>query len=285
MAKVAKILGAVVVVVIVIVGIIFAIGSSRINEKYEIPASNTLLSSIRVDSSAIANGGHLVVVNGCTDCHGGDLSGKIIVDAPPFLVAATNLTSGKGGIGGIYSDSDLDRALRYGVKPDGEPLVIMPSKTYHNFSDEDAHDILAYIKSAPPVDNELPQKELRFLGKILVGLGEINIAEEVHLTTERSPKPAADSNAVYGKYLGSITCIYCHGADLTGGPNPENPDEPVPGLGRVISWDYNMFKNIMRTGELPEGRKMSELMPWRFFAQYTDLELKAIYAYITQELK
>lgn len=285
MVKAGKIFAVALAVVIIIIAAIYIVGTSKLNDTYQVSESNNLLETIQSDSASVARGQHLANINGCTDCHGPTLAGKIMVDEPPFFIASSNLTSGKGGIGGKYSDTDLDRVLRYGVKPTGEPILIMPSKTYHNLSDQDANDILAYVKSVPPVDLETPQREIHFLGRILIGLGEIDPAEEVHLTTGRNPKPAEDTTAVFGKYLASITCNYCHGGDLKGRPNPQNPDLPIPSLARVAAWDFETFKKILKTGQLPEGRKLDESMPVSIFRHYTDSEMKAIYAYVSDEVK
>ncbi|MFN8442810.1 MAG: hypothetical protein U0175_18685 [Caldilineaceae bacterium] len=58
------------------------------------------------------------------------LSGHTFADAPPFLLVASNLTQGVGGVGGSYSDTDWVRAiraefintLRTGRRPDGTAL-------------------------------------------------------------------------------------------------------------------------------------------------------------------
>jgi hypothetical protein len=43
-------------------------------------------------------------------------------------LASVNLTRGKGGIGQTFSDSDYVRSIRYGVRPDGKPVIFMPSE-------------------------------------------------------------------------------------------------------------------------------------------------------------
>lgn len=276
-----KILAGLVAALLVFIFIIFFIGQSKVAEKYEVTAD---FISVTSNDSIIAHGEHLAKVSACTDCHNSSLSGQIIADAPPFLITASNLTSGKGGMGNSYTDADWDRAIRYGVKPDGSPIMIMPTKTYHNFSDEDANALIAYLKSVPPVDNELPQKEMRFLGNIIAGMGGIDLAGEVHLTANRDQAPEADSTAAYGKYLTSTTCIYCHQPGLVGGPDPRGDDPAaldfIPGLERVTVLEFEEFETIMRTGMLPEGRKVDSFMPVKAFKHYNNMELKAIYTYI-----
>ena len=44
----------------------------------------------------------------------------------------------------------------------------MPSQHFNNISDEDLGAIIAYLKTLPPVDNELEESGLALLGRIIV---------------------------------------------------------------------------------------------------------------------
>ena len=46
---------------------------------------------------------------------------------------------------------------------DGKPLVIMPPQYFNKFSDQDLGDIVAYLKSLPPVDNDQANTKLKIL--------------------------------------------------------------------------------------------------------------------------
>ncbi|MBC8152294.1 MAG: hypothetical protein H7Z72_05225, partial [Bacteroidetes bacterium] len=106
------------------VAAVYSISSYRLNRRHEVPPSPKL--TISNDPAVLGRGGHIATSIGmCTDCHGGDLGGKIIADAGPLgLIAAPNLTSGRGGIGASYVDADWVRALRHGVRRDGTSLII-----------------------------------------------------------------------------------------------------------------------------------------------------------------
>jgi hypothetical protein len=39
---------------------------------------------------------------------------------------------------------------------------------------------------------------------------------------------------------------------------------------------------VMRAGRTPDGRQISQDMPWRYYAGMTDDELEAIYLYLRQ---
>ena len=283
MKKVLKWVGVIVGVAVVLLAIagfvVSSIGKSRARQTFEISAS--LLSSVSADSASLARGTHLSIIHACQECHGADLSGKIFVDAPPFRVSASNLTSGAGGIGSSYSVEDFDRLIRYGVRPNGQSVIIMPSKTFHNLNDEDTAALIAYLKSVPPVDNELPPTELKTLGTILAGAGAVDLAESVHLEAAR-PGPVPPGETVdYGKYLTSITCIYCHGADLGGGEALEPGTPAPPALTKAASWPLDQFMSTIRTGVRPDGLPMDpQIMPWTAFRDMTDMELSAIHAYL-----
>ncbi len=280
MKKLLKWVGFIVVslaVIIVLAVVIFSSkGKSAVEQNHEVTA--TLLSEVPSDSTLLARGKHLAMTTGCVDCHGENLEGRVFVDAPPFLVTAPNLTTGAGGIGASYSVEDWDRAIRYGVKPSGQAVVIMPSKTYHNLSDDDTASIIAYFKSIPPIDNDLPEREFRMLGKLLAGAGQLDVAESVHLVAERKAKPAEGATAEYGDYIASLTCTYCHGKDLRGGP-PLDPNMPLPtDLTAAGTWSFEDFAATLRTGVTPYGKEMNpEYMPWTFTKNMTDDELTALY--------
>src|SRR5690554_4173112 len=144
-------LGGLVALVLLAGGALYFVGDKKVGQTYSIETANLTISS---DSASIARGAHVAAINGCRDCHGADLSGQVFVDAPPFRIVASNLTSGEGGVGARYSDADWDRAIRHGVRPDGRAVFIMPSAAYHNLSDDDTAALIAYLKSVAPVDNE-----------------------------------------------------------------------------------------------------------------------------------
>ena len=106
--------------------------------------------------AASARGKHLVESIGlCVECHGDNLSGDILEDDPLFVtLAPSNLTSGRGGVGGEYTDMLFVRAIRNGIDKDGNSMAIVPSYYYNIIGDEDIGSIVAYLKSLPPVDND-----------------------------------------------------------------------------------------------------------------------------------
>lgn len=265
-------------------GILYAISSSRLNSGPDVvvkPAAG---------EGDIARGEHLAVaISGCASCHGEDLSGKVAVDEPPIgTIYATNLTAGEGGIGATYTDQDWARAIRHGIGADGRALGGMPSNAFAYLSDDDLAAIVAYIKSAPPVDNILPERQFSLPGTVIFGMMAYNTLPTslIDHASVGGEAPAPGVTADYGEYLTLIGgCRDCHGPDL-GGIDPENaPPGPPPGPnlrpdGRLASWTEEDFVTALRSGRTPDGRQLSPEMPWEHYGLMTDEELEAIWLYL-----
>ncbi len=273
--------------VIVVVGALYALGSAKLNKTWVIEQSLVDL-QIPTDKASIARGKHFAIALGkCVDCHGADLGGKLFLDAPPFLVVASNLTRGRGGLGAGFTDADFVRAIRHGVDEAGHPLIIMPAETFTFFSDRDLADIIAYVKSVPPVDRELPDTEVRPLGRILLGAGLLPLPG-ANVIDHYGPFPAdikPAATAEYGRYLAMTGgCISCHGAGLSGGPIPGLPPD-VPKASNITpkgigAWSDAGLEQALRIGKRPDGTMIDPFMPWQYTAQMTDQEMKALVLYL-----
>ena len=187
--------------------------------------------------------------------------------------------------GGDYADADWVRAIRHGVGNDGKPLVIMPSQYFNKFSDQDLGDIVAYLKSLPPVDNDQAKTKLKILGRIITLLdSEILPASMIDHEAPRPASPAKGVTKEYGEYLATV-CMACHGKHLSGGPLPgEGGDAPVaPNLTHlaVSDWSEADFDKAVRTGVTPFRKLDQEFMPWETLANLTDDEVTALWLYVS----
>lgn len=277
---------------LVLVGLVlYALGSARLNKTFDVQPEAIVVPS---DQESIARGQHLVeALTFCKGCHGEDLSGDKFEDEPMIATFyAPNLTSGQGGVGATYSDADYVRAIRHGVDPEGRGLLIMHSNIYHNLSEGDLGAIIAYLKTVPPVDNQLPEPQLKPLGKILVALGVFDSealplipAEVIDQTAPFAEMPPQGETGEYGDYLVSITlCHMCHGPDLAGG-HPLDTGMPAgPSLtpgGELGAWSEADFVQTIRTGVTPTGHELNpEFMPWDVYSNMTDEEIGAIWQYL-----
>ena len=124
--------------------------------------------------NAVERGGYLVnTIIACGNCHtpkdangqpilSRALSGGLTFETPNFSGTASNITPDlETGIGS-WSDADIKLALTKGVRPDnarlpGVPLSdVMPTHFYKALLPRDADAIVAYLRTVPPVHNEVP---------------------------------------------------------------------------------------------------------------------------------
>jgi mono/diheme cytochrome c family protein len=283
-----RIAAALVAVVLLAAGGVFALSQSRLRHAYALPSEIVPHSS---DPAFIARGHHVAITSGCISCHGEHLAGRVVFEnAMVGRFVAANLTSGKGGVGGKLADADWIHAIRHGVGTDGRSLLAMPSREFYVLSDEDLGALIAYLKTIPPVDNELAASALSPMGRVLLlAINDIALlsAERIDHNAPRPTPPPVGITTDYGKYL-AVRCTGCHGDTLSGGKIPGTPPEwppalnltPYPGAA-VAQWSEAEFVSTLRTGKTPRGNQLeNRFMPWKVLGQMTDDELKALWLYL-----
>jgi mono/diheme cytochrome c family protein len=277
------ILGGLVGLLVVVLVVLYFIGTAKVNKTYEVPVETL---SIPTDAAALQRGEHLATILICTRCHVENMAGKVDFAIPGMLTIPTpNLTAGAGGVGSFYTDADWVRAIRHGVGQDGRALFIMPSKSYYYLGDEDLGAIIAYIKSLPPVDNKLPERRIELLGRLMDGAGMFppDAVEQIDHTGPRPVAPEPGVTVAYGEYL-TRTCTECHGANLNGAPfGPPGEEVPSPNLtpgGELASWSEEDFFRTIRTGVNPKGHQLNLDMPWPYYGRMSDEELRALWLYL-----
>jgi hypothetical protein len=246
--------------------------------------------TIPKDAESLEEGKRVFQYRGCEACHGEQLEGLVYLDNPAIgQVITPNLTTGKGGIGAQRTNEDLLRSIRHGIRPDGTPLLFMPSTEFYYLSDKDLGRVIAYIRSIPAVDNEMSPSRLSVTGRIVMNVAqEITFlpAELISHDALRPIPPEPGITPEYGEYL-SHSCKVCHGLTLSGGEIPGFPPEwpSAPNLtagkgGRLPTWGEEGFIEIIRTGQ-KHGRSInSNYMPWESYRHMTDNELRAVYMYL-----
>lgn len=267
------------------VGVVYAATEMRLRRTFEVPLAEL---PFRDDSAAVARGRHIAVAIGkCVDCHGDDLGGKPFIETPPLaMLYASNLTRGQGGVGARYSDAQLLRAIRHGVAADGRPLLFMPSNEFWFLNDEDAVALVAYIRSLPAVDRELPVSKVGPVGRGLYLSGKFPLvpAELIDHGRTRAAPPAGATKE-YGDYLATVGgCKGCHGPSLSGGPIPGTPPDFPPAANLtptgLAQYDEAAFFRAMREGVRPAGTQINPFMPYRLTKEMTDEEIRALWIYL-----
>jgi len=277
-------IGSLIAALLLGIGVVYAASEVRFRRELEFAASPL---TVQPSPAQVERGRHLATaISKCGDCHGANLGGQVFIDAGPLgTVIASNLTAGRGGILNAYDDAALERAIRHGVRPNGRGLYIMPSPEFYHLSDADVAAIIAYLRSVPPVDNELPASEVRTLGRALYLAGQLPLvpAEEMDHAAPRLPATPGVT-VEYGRYLATVGgCAGCHRAGLEGGPTGEPGAPPATNLtpaGPMAKWTEADFFAAMRTGKRPDGSAIRAPMPWASTGRMTDDELRAVWMYI-----
>lgn len=246
--------------------------------------------------TAVERGDYLVRgIAGCGNCHsplgpdaaGKELSGRLVEKNEAFTAIAGNLTS--AGHISQWTDAELSRAIREGIRPDGSLIgPPMPFVMYRGLSDTDLNAIVAFLRTVSAVESDLPLSEYNILLPPAYG-PPIEIVADIPrgVTVE------------YGAYLaGPVAhCMECH--------TPIGPKGPMldSDLGRGgfefhDPWGVSVASNLTNhpdgladysdaeiatmivEGKRPNGSGMTPPMPYGFLANMSQDDLDAIILYL-----
>jgi cytochrome c553 len=250
------------------------IASSRIIARtYDVPL---VALEAPTDSVLLADGQRLTALWGCAGCHGDRLAGELMFEQL-FLgrIAAPNLTR----ILPLYSDAELERLVRHGVKRDGKSAFVMPAEFFYHLPDDQLGSIIAFIRTMPAAEG--PEGGVKFgpLGRLLLVLGEFRpAAEEVDRSVPRVPYPEPTDLLGLGEYWATRACTFCHGEDLRGDEEVSAPSLEVV----ATAYSPTQFEFLMRTGIGVGGRRlglMSEVARDNL-RHMTPQEVAGLYAYL-----
>ena len=193
-----------------------------------LPASNPAASiKVAATSAQVERGKQMAYL--CAGCHSpnGDLPlaggqenfGQLGAGGPTVgNLYPPNLTP--GGELASWTDGEIIRAIREGVHKSGRPLLVMPSATFHNMSDEDVQALVAYLRSQPTVKREAhfdtPSNGVNVLGALFLGSGLFPTSAQPAIT-QPVVAPPRGTSPEYGDYLvHTLGCTDCHGEKLDG---------------------------------------------------------------------
>jgi hypothetical protein len=116
-----------------------------------------------------ARGRYLVMTHGCIGCHatngsqGPDLTkylagGALKFQTPHGTFVSRNLTPDQESGIGRRTDDEVKRVLRSGTFPDAHVAVgsVMPWPAFSNWSDEDRHAVVVYLRHLTPIAHRIP---------------------------------------------------------------------------------------------------------------------------------
>lgn len=243
--------------------------------------------------------GHYIAESllGCASCHtprdwskhgapalaGMDLAGQALaVPDFPGSIAAPNLTPDPETGSANWTDDQIARAIREGIKHDDSTLFpMMPYDAYRNLSDEDLASVVVYLRSLTAVRNPLPPSKINFPVNLLVR----GVPEPV---TAPVSGPNLSDRVARGKYFVTLGCG-CHRAvdklPYGGGEEFHGPwgnavsANITPDPSGIGYYTEATFITALRTGYVG-ARELSSIMPFGEFKGLSDDDLKAIFAYL-----
>ena len=307
MSKLLKILGGIVLalLVIVVAGVVYLhVAFPKVGNAPEIKIAAT--------PEMIARGEYLANhVTVCIDCHS---TRDFNFYSGPILPG----TEGKGGeefvetVGTLYppnitpaalgnwTDGEIARAITSGVNKEGAPLFpIMPYPIYNHLAEEDVQAIVAYLRTLPPIVNEVPKSKLNFPMNLIV--------RTIPLPYESKPRPEPSDTLAYGEYLSIVSgCQFCHtpvddkgqplpGMELAGGMEFKFPTGEIVRTANITpeidtgigAWDRDYFVGRFKEYADSSAQRISvekggdnTLMPWTMYAGMTEGDLSAIYGFL-----
>ncbi|MEP6951897.1 MAG: hypothetical protein ABI863_21590 [Ginsengibacter sp.] len=306
MKKAFKVILIVVLVVIVIAGSLALFINFR---KMPVYHAEKITIKVEATTQRIAQGKKLASML-CFSCHYNEqtqkFTGRLLSEAPQFgEIHSANITNDAiAGIGKL-SDGDLIYFIRTGIKPDGQYIPPYMPKLIH-IADEDLYSIIAYLRSDDNyvrADNSRAPKSIpSFFTKFLL---TIKAFKPFDYPKEPIPLPDTTNQVTWGRYitLYQYECYTCHSKDFAtnnygvpgkspgffGGGNKMyqlngssistlniTPDKET-GIG---DWTADDFVKAVKTGVVPSGQP-SLRYPMIPYINLTDVELKAIYAYLS----
>jgi mono/diheme cytochrome c family protein len=237
------------------------------------------LQEIRVptDSAAIADGFRQTRLMHCNGCHGDNMGGEVMVDDD---IIGRLVSANASKIVKAYSDAELYRLLRHGVKRDNSLAIAMPAEMLYELKEESLLNIIAYLRTLEEVEHETPFPPNNFKFPIHLGLATGQMKLEPlkmdHIAPRRFDQHE-NTPIAHGEYLVHTACSHCHGKDLTGDEFMQSP-----GLSIVFMYSQEQFRHLLRTGEgvtRKDVGMMSEVVQ-NCLHHFTDEEINDMYAFL-----
>lgn len=250
----------------------------------------------------------------CTDCHsqrdytkfagpikpetfgaGGELFGRD--HGLPGEIFSRNITPAALS---NWTDGELYRAITTGVSKDGHPLFpIMPYHNYAKMDDEDIYAIIAYLRTLPAIENEVPERVLDFPLNFIVHTIPANKQAKIK-------RPDTTDVVKYGEYMATMaSCSDCHTPMekdengnmllLSGGNEFKSSDGSIvrtanltPHETGLKNWTKEQFVSRFKEAAHSSDASFKTVkagdfntpMPWGQYGNMKESDLEAIFTYL-----
>ncbi|TCT02746.1 c-type cytochrome [Paralcaligenes ureilyticus] len=253
------------------------------------------------DDALLMRGKYLMEgVVACANCHiarddkgqplfDKGLSGGMFFDDAAFKAYAPNITPDPETGIGKWTDAQLAKAIREGIRPDGTLIgPPMPVPFYRNLSDSDLAAIIAYLKAQPAIKHQVKKSSYN-----------IPLPPNYGPPVAHVDLPATTNTLKYGEYLANIGhCMDCHTprnnkgmlvtARLGAGGQvikwPAGGEAVTPNLtpdeSGLKSWSDAQIARAIRDGVDKSGTHLKRIMAFDWYQNIDDSDMKALITYL-----
>ena len=252
------------------------------------------------DAKLLARGTYLMnSIVACGNCHvqrdpsgkpiaDKGLSGGMVFDEEPFKAYGSNITPDPETGIGKWTDAQLARAIREGIRPDGTVIgPPMPIVFYRGMSDDDLKAIIAYLRAQPAVKNVVPKSEYR-----------IPLPPNYGPPVAGVKTPSTKDTVKYGEYLAGPLghCLECHTPWVKGQPDMAragaggNPFKGpwgvavsrniTPHESGLKGWTDAEIARAIQQGIGKDGKPLKPPMAYGWYRNIDAADMKALIAYM-----
>jgi mono/diheme cytochrome c family protein len=227
-----------------------------------------------------ANGKLVFAAADCASCHSSTgqtdrlkLGGGLALASPYGTFRVPNISMDRVDGIGSWRTVDLANALLSGISPSGSHYYpSFPYSSYAKMQVSDVRDLMAYLRTLPPVSGKPPPHELALLFGIrrFVGFWKILYFDRAPIV----PDSARDASWNRGQYLAEAVahCAECHSSRnlfgaikpktrFAGGRDPEGAGY-IPNITptRVGDWTERDIAEMLKTGSTPNHGRVGSSM-------------------------
>jgi mono/diheme cytochrome c family protein len=235
----------------------------------------------RLNGAGDPQKGQLVFAAGdCASCHAKPgqpdrlkLGGGLALGSAYGTFRIPNISPDKTDGIGNWSTVDLANALVGGVSPRGEHYYpALPYPSYAGMTPADIRDLMAYLRTLPPVTGKAPPHDIAAIFRVrrFVGLWKLLFFKK----NGTVPQPTGDERRDRGAYLAEALahCAECHStrnklgaikpsARYAGGPDPEGVGfAPNITPAHIGDWSESDIARLLKTGETPAHARVGSSM-------------------------
>lgn len=194
-----------------------------------------------------ARGDYLATIGNCASCHtvaGQDAyAGGVAFHTDFGTIFSSNITSDSERGIGAWQFADFYRAMKHGLRPDGEHLYpAFPYSYFGRLTDDDIASLFAFMRTVPASDFQTPANRMDFpFGerRLMYFWNRLFHAPEAFVA-EPSQSPEWNRGAYLVEALAH--CGACHGPrNMLGGQGKDAPLSGGVHMDRVLTGEYQTW--------------------------------------------